>query len=323
MGNNLRKLSIDFGNSFINVVGEDKKGIVRKACVASTYGELQNTKIIKKNVVKFGDLILQLGKNGGEEFTNVRKIEREHLEHQILWAAYMTMGAGDHYVRLAAGLPLVDYTNDSGDKEEFQKHLEGFKCIVGEVNEEKVSVHIVSPVEICPEGYSAVDVLSDIIPHDKQTLIVDIGMKTTDYALVEFNEEEGIIEPVAYGTVKKGLDTIYAPVIEKLKNKGTTVTATKLDAIYRKDETITLADKSEFPVVKEVLKATQPCHVILKAIANDPSIGELTPYYKALVGGGAKALEDIVSTEGFTNVLEIEEELKYYANALGYFEALV
>lgn len=311
MANNLRKLSIDFGNSYINVVGEDKKGVVRKACIPSTFGELQNTKIIKKNVVKFGGLILQLGKNGGDEFTNVRKIEREYLEHQILWAAYSTMGAGDHYVKLAAGLPLVDYTNDNGDKEEFQKHLEGFKCIVGEVNEEKISVHIVAPVEICPEGYSAVDVLTDLIPKEKQTIVIDIGMKTTDYALVEYNAEEGIIEPVAYGTVKKGLDSIYAPVIEKLKNKGTTITASKLDALYRKGETITLNDKTEFPVVEEVLKTVAKCKAILKEISNDPAIGELTPYYKALVGGGAKALEDIMSTDNFTNILPIEEEMKY------------
>lgn len=322
MANTLRKLAIDFGNSYINVVGEDKKGVIRKACIPSTFGEIQNTKIVKKNVVKFGDLILQLGKSGGDEFTNVKKAEREYLEHQILWAAYSTLGAGEHYVKLASGLPLMDYTNDAGDKEEFQHHLETLRCIAGEVNEEKISVNIVSPVNIGPEGYSAVDVLVDILPKDKKTLVMDIGMKSSDYALVEFNEEEGIFEPIAYGTVRKGLDSIYAPVLEKLKNKGVTIKATELDALYRKGNTITLGDKSEFEVVEHVLKTVPQCKSILKEISNDPAIGDLTPYAKALVGGGAKALEDIMSTDSFTNVLSITEELKYYANALGYFEAL-
>lgn len=322
MANGTQRLAIDFGNSYINVVGEDKKGVIKKDCIPSTFGELQNTKIVKKNTVKFGDTLIQLGKNGGEELSNVRKIERQHLEHQILWAAYAIMGAGDHYVRLATGLPLMDYTSDTGSKEEFQKHLESMKSIAGEVNEQKVTVNIVSPVEVCPEGYSAVDVLIDLLAQDKRTLIIDVGMKTTDYALVEYNEEEDIFEPIAYNTVRNGLDSIYAPVISKLANLGETYTATEIDALYHKNRTITLRDKSEFNVVEEVLKSVQPCKSILKAIENDKSIGDITRYAKAFVGGGAKALEDIMSTDDLTNVIEVSEDLKYYANALGYFETL-
>lgn len=311
------KLAIDFGNSYINTVATNKKGELKKACIQSTWNELMETSIINRNVVEYEGKIIQIGSSNGDEFTNVRKVEREHLEHQVLWCAYKTLGAGDHYVKLAAGLPLMDYTQ-AVEKEGFKKHLESFKILTGMVEGKEVTVHIVAPVVIAPEGYSAVDVLSDIIPKTKKTLIIDIGMKTTDYALVEYNEEEDLFDPVTYNTVRKGLDSIYAPCIAKLKTLGTTITPSALDATYRKGETITLANKEEFDVVAEVLKAVQPCKSILKAIENDPAVGNMTDYHKILIGGGAKALEDIASTEDLTNVVDTDSELKYYANAMGY-----
>lgn len=313
----MNKLAIDFGNSYINCVGTNKKGELKKDCIPSTYNELTGTEVITRNVVEYNGQFIQIGTTNGEEFTNVRKVDREYLEHQVLWCAYKLFGSGDHYVRLAAGLPLTDYTVAS-EKEYFKKHLEGFKILNGKVEGKEVIVHIVAPVTICPEGYATVDVLGDIIPKTKQTLIVDVGMKTTDYALVEYNEEAGEIDPITYNTVRKGLDTIYAPAIATLKTKGTTITPSALDSVYRKGETITLKDKTEFNVVQEVLKAVQPCKSILKAISTDPKVGDLTPYHKILIGGGAKALEDIMSVDDLTNIVVVDEEMKYYANALGY-----
>ena len=319
MANN--RLAIDFGNSFMNVVGENKKGTVTKACIQSTYSILTSTVIKRKNTVECNGITLQLGHMSGTEFTNVNKVDREYLEHQILWAAHATMGSGVHYIKLAAGLPIKDFTGKLGKKDEWKARLESIKIIKGTVNGQEVEVHNISPVTICAEGYGALAVLTDLVPKTKQTIIIDIGMKTTDYAIVEYDVEDDMVVPVKYGTIQDGLDSIYRPVIEELSEYGLTYTATTLDNLYHKGESITLENGDEFPVVEKVLERKQECITLLNAIQND-GVGKLSPYNKLMIGGGAKVIEDINATDDLTNLIDVDTETKYYANAEGYFEAL-
>lgn len=318
------KLAIDFGNSFINVVAESLTGVVKKSCIRSTYKELKSNKIATKNVIECGGKIVQLGVTGADskEFTNVKKVKREHLEHQILWAAYATLGSGEHFIKLATGLPLTDYLSNAGEAEEFKERLEKNRLLEGKINGEEITLHIIDDVEVNAEGYSATTYLTSVLPHTKKTLLADVGLKTIDFALVEYNPDTNEFEPVSYDTIPQGLDKIYAPAIAELADKGVSITTSDFDNSYSRKETITVSKAEEFnPVSKVKELSSDACQEVLKLIEN--KIGDTSGYYKLFVGGGSKVITDVINLdELYTNVLEVEDELKYYANVLGYLQSI-
>lgn len=57
-------------------------------------------------------------------------------------------------------------------------------CVAG-INEKEISVNLVD-VKVCAEGYASIRTLSNYIDKDNTTLIIDIGMKTTDVLLMEW-----------------------------------------------------------------------------------------------------------------------------------------
>lgn len=78
-------------------------------------------------------------------------------------------------------------------------------AIEGVVNGKEISVNIVN-VTIMAEGYASIRSLSQYIDKDNTTLIIDIGMKTTDVLLIEW---DGKFRISNYATVNIVLYDIY------------------------------------------------------------------------------------------------------------------
>ena len=72
------------------------------------------------------------------------------------------------------------------------------------------------------EGYAALRILTNYIDKDNTTLIIDIGMKTTDVILVEWNGKKFVISN--YGTTNIALYNMYKVLQDQIANEGVEVT---------------------------------------------------------------------------------------------------
>ena len=176
MANNVKNLGLDMGNSTICVAGINDKGEIIKAYTNSVYS--MDTALISGDIIECKGVKLALGV-GQTTLSNIDKTNREYIEHQILWAVNTLYGSGTHYINLGVGLPISIY---KAKKEGFTEKLKGFGTIEGVVNGKEISVNLVD-VKVQAEGYAALRVLTNYIDKDNTTLIIDIGMKTTDLIL--------------------------------------------------------------------------------------------------------------------------------------------
>lgn len=308
MANNVKNLGLDMGNSTICVAGIDEKGEIVKAYTNSVYS--LDTALISGDIIECKGTKLALGVRQAT-LSNVDKTNREHIEHQILWAVNELYGSGTHYINLGVGLPISIY---KAKKEEFAEKLKGFGTIEGEVNGKEISVNLVD-VNVQAEGYAALKVLTQYIDKDNTTLIIDIGMKTTDVLLIEWNGSKFII--TNYGTVNTALYDMYKVLQDQIASEGVEVTIEQIDKKFQSNKPIIRSEKGDFNL-QEHLKDTLPiCRDIMKDIEN--KFGKTILHDKIFVGGGSEKFLEAVGRKVRNNV-EVDRELRWYGNAGGYIQ---
>lgn len=106
--------------------------------------------------------------------TNVDKTNRELVEHQILWGVHSVYGAGTHYINLCLGLPISIY----------KAKKDAYTLIIGVINNNSIQVNLVD-VKVMAEGHASIKPLAKYINKENTSLIIDVGMKTTDVLLIE------------------------------------------------------------------------------------------------------------------------------------------
>ena len=310
MANNVKNLGLDMGNSTICVIGINDKGEVTKAYTNSVYS--MDTALISGDIIECKGVKLALGV-GQTTLSNVDKTNREYIEHQILWAVNQLYGVGTHYINLGVGLPISIY---KAKKEEFAEKLKGFGTIEGVVNGKEVSVNLVD-VKVQAEGYAALRVLTNYIDKDNTTLIIDIGMKTTDVVLVEWNGKFTISN---YGTTNIALYDMYKVLQDKIASEGIEVTIEQIDRKFQSNKPIIRTEKGDFNLLDHLSDILPVCRDIMKDIEN--RFGKTILHDKVFVGGGAEKFLGAVEGKLRNNV-DLPQEMRWYGNVEGYLITLI
>ena len=305
MANNVKNLGLDMGNSTICVAGIDEKGEIVKGYTNSVYS--MDTALISGDIIECKGVKLALGV-GQTTLSNVDKTNREYIEHQILWAVNKLYGSGTHYINLGVGLPISIY---KAKKEEFAEKLKGFGTIEGVVNGKEVFVNLVD-VKVQAEGYAALRVLTNYIDKDNTTLIIDIGMKTTDVILVEWNGKFTISN---YGTTNIALYDMYKVLQDKIASEGVEVTIEQIDKKFQSNKPVIRTEKGDFNLVDHLSDILPVCRDIMKDIEN--KFGKTILHDKVFVGGGAEKFLGAVEGKVRNNI-DVPQELSWYGNAVGY-----
>ncbi|WP_410497009.1 ParM/StbA family protein [Cellulosilyticum sp. ST5] len=305
MAKNVKNIGIDLGNSTICVAGMGADGNIINAYTYSVYST--DTALMSGDIIECRGTRLALGV-GQITLTNVDKTNREYIEHQILWSANAVYGSGNHYINLGVGLPISIY---KAKKEEFAQKLRGLGTIEGVVNGKEVSVNIVD-VKVMAEGYASIRPLSQYIDKDNTTLIIDIGMKTTDVILVEW---DGKFRISNYGTTNIALYDIYKVLQEKIAAEGVEVTIEQIDKRFNSNKPIIRTEKGDFNLEEHLADTIHVCRDIMKDIEN--KFGKTVLHDKIFVGGGSEKFLKGVGGKVRNNV-EVETELRWYSNCMGY-----
>ncbi|MBC8579993.1 ParM/StbA family protein [Zhenhengia yiwuensis] len=305
MANNVKNLGLDMGNSTICVAGINDKGEIIKAYTNSVYS--MDTALISGDIIECKGVKLALGV-GQTTLSNVDKTNREYIEQQILWAVHSLYGSGTYYINLGVGLPISIY---KAKKEEFREKIKALGTIEGVVNGKEISVNLVD-VKVQAEGYAALRILTNYIDKDNTTLIIDIGMKTTDVILIEWNGKFIISN---YGTTNIALYDMYKVLQDKIASEGVEVTIEQIDKKLQSNKPIIRTEKGDFNLVEHLSDALHVCRDIMKDIEN--KFGKTILHDKIFVGGGAEKFLGAVEGKVKNNV-EVEKELRWYGNAVGY-----
>ena len=305
MAKNVKNIGIDLGNSTICVAGIGADGNIINAYTYSVYST--DTALMSGDIIECRGTKIALGV-GQSTLTNVDKTNREYIEHQILWAVNAVYGAGTHYINLGTGLPISIY---KAKKEEFAQKLRGLGTIEGVVNGKGISVNIVD-VKVMAEGYAAIKPLSPYIDKDNTTLIIDIGLKTTDVLLSEW---DGKYKIVNYGTVNIALYDMYKVLQEKIAAEGVEVTIEQIDKKFNSNKPIIRTEKGEFNLEEHLVDTIHVCRDIMKDIEN--KFGKTVLHDKVLIGGGAEKF--LLALGGkVRNNIEVSLGVKWYGNSIGY-----
>ena len=309
MAKNVKNIGIDLGNSTICVAGMGADGNIKNAYTYSAYST--DTALMSGDIIECKGTKLALGV-GQTTLTNVDKTNREYIEHQILWVVNSVYGAGNHYINLGVGLPISIY---KAKKEEFAQRLRRLGTIEGVVNGKEISVNIVD-VKVMAEGYASIRSLSQYIDKDNTTLIIDIGLKTTDVLLIEW---DGKFKIVNYGTTNIALYDIYKVLQEKIASEGVEVTIEQIDKKFNSSKPIIRTEKGDFNLEEHIVDTIHVCRDIMKDIEN--KFGKTVLHDKIFTGGGSDKFLKAVGGKIRNNV-EVQLELRWYSNCMGYLLSL-
>lgn len=305
----VKKIGIDMGNSTICVSAEGLNGEVIQSYAPSIYS--LDTALVSGDVIESKGVKLALG-IGQATLTNVDKTNRELIEHQILWGVNSAYGPGAHYINLGLGLPISIY---KAKKDEYAKTIKSLTTIEGKVNGKSTSISLVD-VKVMAEGHASIKPLAQYISKDNTTLLIDIGMKTTDVLLIRY-EGKFIIEK--YATVQIALYDIYNVLREDIALEGVDVSIEEIDKRFKTSNPVIRTEKGDYNLLDHITRADNVCRDIMKDIEN--KFGKTILHDKVFTGGGAdkflKALDGKVR-----NNIEIPNELRYYSNSLGYLLGL-
>ncbi|MDU6361718.1 MAG: plasmid segregation protein ParM, partial [Clostridiales bacterium] len=191
---------------------------------------------------------------------------------------------------LGVGLPISIY---KAKKEEFAEKLKGFGTIEGVVNGKEIYVNLVN-VKVQAEGYAALRVLTNYIDKDNTTLIIDIGMKTTDVILVEWNGKQFVISN--YGTTNIALYNMYKVLQDQIANEGVEVTIEQIDKKFQSNKPVIRTEKGEFNLNEHLIDTLPVCRDMMKDIEN--KFGKTILHDKIFVGGGSEKFLTAVGGKG-------------------------
>lgn len=300
---NVKNIGVDMGNSTICVSALVNEA-VKQAYASSVYS--LDTAIVTGDVVESKGVKLALGV-GQTTLTNVDKTNRELIEHQILWAVNSVFGAGTHYINLGIGLPISIY---KAKKDDYTSAIKSLGTITGKINGENISVNLTS-VKVMAEGHASIKPLAKYINKDNTTLLIDVGMKTTDVLLIRY-DKKFIIDK--YATIPIALYDIYQVLREAIAQQGVDVSIEYIDKRFKSANPVVRTEKGDYNLADHLKDAKHVCNDIMKAIENE--FGKTIIHDKVLTGGGAEKF--LTAIGDIPNNVDVPTDLRYYSNSLGY-----
>ena len=305
---------IDFGNCILSYAGKIN-GEIKTGHFYSTYqttigADLEGVVTCKNKTIKLDSRDMK-----ATELANTNKAEREYLEHQILLCAYRLFGSGEHHVALGAGLPIADILNKKA-REDFTTRLKDIGTIQGVTEGKSITVTVIpAEVKVFAESHATLKVLRDRFSKEFGNLVIDVGLKTTDVALYDWDPNKNNYVVTKTFSIPQGLETILTPLQVELDRLGVQYKMTYIDRRLQDKKYIVRTDQGNYNLQDELMKRKNECISILTAIKNE--LGNINDTNKYLIGGGAELLLKIIPNALRDNQ-EIPAELRFKANVLGY-----
>lgn len=306
----VEKIGIDMGNSTICTAAHNERGDLQKKYVKSLYGF--DIELATADIVECNGITIALG-TGPYMLTTIDKTERGFIEHQILWSVYSLFGAGLHHINLGAGLPISIYKTK---KQAFASKLKSLETIIGKVNGEEVTV-IVSDVKVMAECHAALKTLINYLDKDNSTLIIDIGLKTTDVIKTHFDNKFYIDDFI---TINISLADIYSVLQRKIAKEGLELSISEIDRRLNSSNPIVRTEKGKFNLAEHIQDTSSVCKQIIREIEN--RFNKISVDDKIFIGGGSEVFLKVLPEFKKQNNIDIPLDMRYYANAIGYLLGL-
>lgn len=306
-------LSLDMGNSFIKAIGSID-GKESRAYTQSIY--TTDVAITSKDRVECDGTILALG-SGKRTLLSENKSERKFIKHQILWAVYNTLGSGVFSLDIVTCLPINGY---KASRSEFENKIKDLGTTVGLVNGEQITIYI-NNVKVQAESYSAIRPLINQgkISLENDTLIIDVGLGTTDVMQVCYDDEENSLNIVAYHTFNIALKDIYEVFQQELFSRGIDVSINEIDRKINSSNPVFRTNKEDYNLLENITDAHDVGVELLTLIKN--TFGNIVRFDKVFIGGGSKHLLNSIEHQ-VANIIEVDDDITYYGNVLGMLESL-
>ncbi|HSQ88707.1 ParM/StbA family protein [Romboutsia sp.] len=195
----IKKLGIDIGNFAVKT----SEGVIFESKITDKFAHGSTA-----DTIKLGNITYCIGE--GDEEIGYKKFEKENFIPLLIGA--ICKSTDEEVVDLALGLPVKQFANHKND---VINMLQGkiFKVrYKNEVNEREI---FIKSVQVFPEGVTGYlhfskDVYDKVGSRD--VVIIDVGGKTTDIALIKSNKAEkpysidiGTID--IYDTIAKSIET--------------------------------------------------------------------------------------------------------------------
>ncbi|HBH3011326.1 TPA: ParM/StbA family protein [Clostridioides difficile] len=296
----MSKLGIDIGNYAVKTSTDDI--FESKVTEVKNFGSDSDS-------IKIGNKTYYLGE--GDEEINIVKYEKENFLPLLLGA--ICRNTDDEVIDLALGLPVKQF---GGLRKDLIEKLQGKEYHVefAKGNETTKRDIVIRSVQVFPEGvtgylYYAKDIVDQVAGRD--VVLVDIGGKTTDIALVQGNKATnpysinvGTIN--IYDAIKKSLEMderflgkveIKREKIQDYINKGFYLNGEKQDIKKNIDASISL-----FKEIYNELKLNYPVSTAAVVV----------------MGGGAKLLGEAFKKNIPAIIVMSDVDKHVFANAKGY-----
>lgn len=341
MKSKIEHVAVDLGYGFVKAVSSNTgKRVVFPSLVGRGYdlgvagmfgdkkNDISNIHVVCDGVDYF------VGELAEKESRTVSRIfEQERFEHQytkiLLNTAIqlVTDGSVDQ-INLSTGLPLDFYKAQSKD---FKKSVLGLQPLVewksGSLKDKTLRVNI-NDALVFPQGASAV--FSALINHEGRfayphlmnagnlIALIDIGFRTTDFVVVEMQEDSSFIPKVKLsGTIDDGVVNLHQQIKQSYKQEtgGADLNEFHMSRILRNGYVTFRGKRVDFKGIIESSKESIATNIAdrLKAVWVEEA-----DLFDAifLAGGGGNLFEESIQPH-FANRLEVINESQF-ANAIGY-----
>ncbi|MEN1969702.1 ParM/StbA family protein [Lentibacillus sp. N15] len=341
MSNNIEHVAVDLGYGFVKAIASTSgkrvifPSLVGKGYdlgVAGMFGDKKND--ISNIFISYDQEDYFVGTLAEKESRTVSRIfEQERFEHlytKILLNTaiqIVTEGKMDQ-VNVSTGLPLDFY---QAQRKEFQQSILGLQPLVewksGELKGETLRINV-NQALVFPQGASAV--FSALINHEGKftyphlmnignlIALIDIGFRTTDYIVVEMQEDSSFVPKVKLsGTIDEGAINLYQDIKQFYKREtgGADLNEFHMSRILKNGFITYKGKRINFNDAIESSKKSIATNISdrLKVVWVDEA-----DLFDAifLAGGGGILFEQFIQPH-FDNRLEIISESQF-ANTIGY-----
>lgn len=201
----METIGVDLGNCNIKT----SKGIIVPSLI--TKGE--NYLISTGYQITFNNEVFIIGE--GDYDTNLDKIEKENLLPMLTLA--LGLSTKEQVIRIVLGLPINQYRSK---KDNMLEVIEDNKILNFILNGEERTIYI-EDAAIFPEGvatYYSLDIEKRKALVDKDLIVLDIGGRTTDIALLKAGKKRSVAKSISLDV---GMINIYNDLINEINSQYT------------------------------------------------------------------------------------------------------
>lgn len=201
----METIGVDLGNCNIKT----SKGIIVPSLI--TKGE--NYLISTGYQITFNNEVFIIGE--GDYDTNLDKIQKENLLPMLTLA--LGLSTKEQVIRIVLGLPINQYRSK---KDKMLEVIEDNKILNFRLNGEERTIYI-EDAAIFPEGvatYYSLDIEKRKALVDKDLIVLDIGGRTTDIALLKAGKKRSVAKSISLDV---GMINIYNDLINEINSQYT------------------------------------------------------------------------------------------------------